>query len=141
MSGDSVTRGSTETFGSARLHDGGFAYGSRVSAGALIYTAGLSPLDDAGEIVGPDDPVTQVRRAVECLDVVLREQNARRADIAKLTVYVATADRATLGAVWQEVDAAFGGTTPPAIVVGVTVLPYPGQMVEIEAVVATGESA
>lgn len=130
--------GNSEMFGSAELHDGGFAYGARVSGGSLIYTAGLSPLDDTGDIVGPDDPLAQVRRAVECLDVLLREQRARRRDIAKLTVYVATADRGMLGTVWHAVDDAFGGATPPAIVVGVGVLPYPGQVIEIEAVVATG---
>lgn len=130
----------TRPFGSARLHDGGFAYGARVPAGALIITAGLSPLDDDGRIVGPDDPVAQTRRAVECLDVLLDERGAGRSDVAKLTVYVATADHAVLGAVWHALDAEFD-TTPPAIVVGVTVLPYPGQTVEIDAVIAAGEDA
>ncbi|ALG83631.1 RidA family protein [Gordonia phthalatica] len=125
----------TRSFSSPALHDGGFAYGSRVPAGGLIVTAGLSPLDPDGAIVGPGDPVAQVGRAVECLDVLLTEQGAQRSQIAKLTVYVATADSAVLGEVWQTLDAAFD-ETPPAIVVGVTVLPYPGQLVEIDALIA-----
>lgn len=128
----------TRPFRSDRLHDGGFAYGARIPAGALIVTAGLSPLDADGRIVGPGDPVAQLQRTVECLDAILTEQGARREDIAKLTVYVATTDHAVLGAVWHALDAAFVATTPPAIVVGVTVLPYPGQIVEIEAIIAAG---
>ena len=67
--------------------------------------------------------------------LLLGEQGAARSQVAKLTVYVATADRAVLGAVWQALDGAFD-QTPPAIVVGVTVLPYPEQLVEIDAVIA-----
>ena len=125
----------TARFGSADLHDGGFSYGARVPAGGLIVTAGLSPLDADGAIVGPGDPVAQVRRTVECLDVLLVEQGAQRSQIAKLTVYVATSDADVLGRVWHALDAAFA-ETPPAIVVGVTVLPYPGQLVELDAVIA-----
>lgn len=125
----------TRPFGSQTLHDGGFVYGARVRASDLLVTAGLSPLDADGAVVGPDDPIAQTRRTVECLDVLLTEQRAQRSQIAKLTVYVATTDRAVLGEVWQTLDAAFD-RTPPAIVVGVTVLPYPGQVVEIDAVIA-----
>ncbi|MGB3697661.1 MAG: Rid family hydrolase [Gordonia sp. (in: high G+C Gram-positive bacteria)] len=133
-----MTASPVRRFGSAHLHDGGFAYGAEVDAKSLIYTAGLSPLDEAGEVVAPDDPVAQVARTIACLDVLLAERGAHRDGVAKLTVYVVAADNGALGQVWQAVDAAFGGATPPAIVVGVTALPYPGQVVEIEAVVAVG---
>ncbi|MBM7367962.1 RidA family protein [Gordonia hydrophobica] len=130
--------GAVDRFGSAALHDGGFAYGARIASNSLIVTAGLSPLDADGQIVGPDDPVAQMTRTVQCLDEILAEQRAQRADIAKLTTYVATTDHAVIGAAWQALDAAFDGAAPPAIVVGVTVLPYPRQLVEIEAIIATG---
>lgn len=124
-----------EYFRSATLHDGGFAYGAQTAPGALIFTAGISPLDADGAIVGANDPEAQVRRAVECLDVLLAERGAARSGIVKLTVYVAAAGADELGAVWLALDTAFDAT-PPSIVLGVSALPYPGQRVEIEAVVA-----
>ncbi|EGD54370.1 RidA family protein [Gordonia neofelifaecis] len=127
-----------EYFRSARLHDGGFAYGAQVAPHSLIYTAGLSPLDRHGAVVAAGDPLAQVDRVVECLDELLDERGAGRADIVKLTVYVATIDGEVLGAVWFALDAIFDGATPPAIVLGVSALPYPGQRVELEAVVALG---
>ncbi|MGB3301455.1 MAG: RidA family protein [Gordonia sp. (in: high G+C Gram-positive bacteria)] len=123
-------------FTSPGLHDGGFAHGAEVSAGSLVYTAGLSPLDDDGRIVGADDPVAQTVRAIECLDILLGDHASLRSALIKVTVYVATSDAEVLGTIWRTADATFAGHTPPAIVVGVTALPYPGQVVEIEAVFA-----
>ncbi|GEE01271.1 hypothetical protein nbrc107696_17170 [Gordonia spumicola] len=124
-------------FGSDSLFDGGFAYGSRVPAGRTLFTAGVSPLDAAGAIVSPDDPVAQATHAVGLLTTLLAEQDSTPADIAKLTVYVETADRGVIADVWRAVEAAFDGSTPPAVIVAVTVLPYPGQRVELDAVAVT----
>jgi enamine deaminase RidA (YjgF/YER057c/UK114 family) len=54
--------------------------------------------------------------------------------VLKTTVYVATADRADLVAAWDVVRAAFGRHAAPSTLVGVTVLGYPDQLVEVEAV-------
>ena len=57
-------------------------------------------------------------------------------------MYVASADQAELYAVWQVVRAAFGDHDAPATLLGVAVLGYTGQVVEIEAVaVASGAAA
>ncbi|MFT3661074.1 MAG: RidA family protein [Gordonia sp. (in: high G+C Gram-positive bacteria)] len=130
MSGGAVRR-----FRAPGLHDGGFVHGAVVPSGATVFTAGISPLDDDGAIVGVGDATEQTHRCLECLAAVLDEAGASPAGIAKLTVYVATADPAVLGQVWQAVDAGFP-ETPPAIVLGVTALPYPGQLVELDAVAA-----
>ena len=127
---------SVRRHGSQRLFDGGFAYSAEVSEGSVLYTAGISPLDRDGRIVAPDEPVMQTEYALAHLHTVLVERGASSADIAKLTVYVATSDRADLAAVWTAVDAEFDGRTPPAVMIAVTVLPYPGQRVELDVVAA-----
>lgn len=122
-------------FRAASLHDGGFVHGAVVDAGATLFTAGISPLDDAGELVAPDDAEAQTRCALAQLDAVLAAGGAAAETVASLTVYVASDRRELLGRVWQIVDR-WWPATPPAIVVGVTVLPYPGQLVEVQAVAA-----
>lgn len=122
--------------GSATLHDGGFAYSAMVSPGPLLFTAGISPLDETGTIVKPGDVVGQTRRCLEILRVVLTEQGAGIADVIKLTIYVAEHLQADLYVAWQEVVAEFGTPMPPAMMLGVTVLGYDDQLVEIEAIAA-----
>ena len=56
------------------------------------------------------------------------------ADVAKTTVYVAATDRADLVAAWDVVRAAFGDHDAPSTLLGVAVLGYPDQLVEVEAV-------
>ena len=52
-------------------------------------------------------------------------------------MYVATGERSELAEAWGAVLEAFGpDIVPPAMLVGVTVLPYDGQVVEVDALVA-----
>ncbi|ROZ89309.1 RidA family protein [Gordonia sp. OPL2] len=122
--------------GSAGLHDGGFAYSATVAPGPLVFTAGISPLDAEGGIVAPGDVVGQTRRCLEILRIVLAEQGASFADIVKLTVYVAERLQADLVVAWQEIVATVDPPVPPAMMMGVTVLAYDDQLVEIEAIAA-----
>ena len=69
----------------------------------------------------------------------LAEAGATLADVLKTTVFVASADRADLVAAWDVVSAAFGEHDAPSTLLGVTVLGYPGQLVEIEAVAVAAE--
>jgi enamine deaminase RidA (YjgF/YER057c/UK114 family) len=50
--------------------------------------------------------------------------------------YVASSDQADLLAAWQAVEAEFGRDGPPSTLLGVSVLGFTGQLVEIEAVAA-----
>ncbi|MCF8569016.1 RidA family protein [Gordonia sp. HY002] len=131
-----MTRPRVRRHGSQKLFDGGFAYSAEVSDATMLYTAGVSPLDSDGAVVGPDDPVAQVTHAFRLLSVLLDERGAAIDDIVKLTVYIATSQRADLAAVWEALAPEFGGEIPPAVIVSVTVLPYPGQRVELDAVAA-----
>jgi len=64
----------------------------------------------------------------------LRASGAQLTDVVKSTVYVASTDRADLVRAWNVVRAAFGDHDAPSTLLGVTVLGYPGQLVEVEAV-------
>ena len=60
--------------------------------------------------------------------------------MVKTTVFVASSDHADLVAAWNEVAACFGDHDAPSTLLGVTVLGYPGQLVEIEAIaIASGQ--
>jgi enamine deaminase RidA (YjgF/YER057c/UK114 family) len=111
-----------------------YAYASVARRGSLIFTAGACPLDDHGEVVGAGDIRAQASLAVANLATVLAESGATLTDVLKTTVFVASADRADLVAAWAVVSAAFGAHDAPSTLLGVTVLGYPNQLVEIEAI-------
>ncbi|MFW0783283.1 RidA family protein [Gordonia sp. CPCC 206044] len=125
--------------GSSALHDGGFAYSAAVAPGPLLFTAGISPLDADGAIVHPGDVVAQTRTCLEHLRTVLAERDASFDDVVKLTIYVAEQLQADLVVAWQTVAAEFAAPVPPAMLMGVSVLAYDGQLVEIEAIAAPSE--
>ena len=118
-----------------------YAYAAVVPPGALVLTAGACPLDDAGDVVCPGDVAGQARRVMENLVVALRAAGCGLADVARTTVYVASADRADLVAVWDVVRAAFGEHDAPSTLLGVAMLGYPGQLVEVEAVASPPAAA
>ena len=111
-----------------------YAYAAVVPPGRTVYTAGACPLDDDGAVVAPGDVPAQAQRVVDNLVVALAAAGATLADVAKTTVYVASADRADLVAAWDVVRAAFGEHDAPSTLLGVAMLGYPDQLVEVEAV-------
>jgi enamine deaminase RidA (YjgF/YER057c/UK114 family) len=117
----------------ALTQDVPYAYAAR-APGDLVFTAGACPLDDAGEIVHPGDPAAQAAQVMRNLQAALGAAGCSLADVAKTTVYVASSDRADLVAAWQAVSAAFGDHDAPSTLLGVAVLGYPDQLVEVEAV-------
>jgi enamine deaminase RidA (YjgF/YER057c/UK114 family) len=112
-----------------------YAYSAHASApGALLFTAGACPLDADGALVGEGDVRAQTERVLANLVVALEAAGSSLADVVKTTVYVASADRADLLAAWDVFYAFCGGYPAPSTLLGVTVLGWPGQLVEIEAV-------
>ena len=116
-----------------------YAYASVAPRGSLIFTAGACPLDDRGEVVGAGDVRAQASLAVANLATALAESGATLADVLKTTVFVASAERSDLVAAWDVVSAAFGEHDAPSTLLGVTVLGYTDQLVEIEAIAASPE--
>jgi len=66
----------------------------------------------------------------------LRAAGAGLTDVTKTTVYVASSDRADLAAGWDVVRRWFGEHDAPSTLLGVAVLGYPDQLVEVEAIAA-----
>lgn len=112
-----------------------YAYSAHRSApGTLLFTAGACPIDAEGQVVAPGDVRAQTEQVLANLDVALRAGGATFADVVKTVVYVATAERDDLLAVWEVFHAFCGGYPAPSTLLGVTVLGWPDQLVEIEAV-------
>jgi enamine deaminase RidA (YjgF/YER057c/UK114 family) len=111
-----------------------YAYASVVPAGGMVFTAGACPLDEHGNVVEPDDVAGQARQVMANLTEALRAAGAELTDVAKTTVYVASRWRDDLTTAWQVVRDAFGEHDAPSTLVGVAVLGYPEQVVEVEAV-------
>jgi enamine deaminase RidA (YjgF/YER057c/UK114 family) len=123
-----------ETVRPAALHaDVPYAYATVSPPGALVLTAGACPIDVDGVVVGPGDVAAQAQQVMANLRVVLAEAGCGLDDVVRTTVWVASGDRADLVAAWQVVRAAFGDWDPPSTLLGVTVLGFPDQLVEVEA--------
>jgi enamine deaminase RidA (YjgF/YER057c/UK114 family) len=119
---------------STRLFPGApYAYAAIAPGTGLIFTAGACPLDDQGQVVAPGDIAAQMRRALDNLRLALEDCGATMRDVLKTTVYVASDRREDLVSAWNEVAGVFGDHDAPSTLLGVAVLGYPGQLVEIEA--------
>lgn len=126
---------SRQLIGTARLHSGvPYHYASAASGNALIFTAGACPLDRDGRIVTPGDIASQTKQALRNLDVALHEAGCRQDDVVKTTIFVASSSRADLHKAWSEYESAYGTDGPPSTLLGVAMLGWPEQLVEIEAI-------
>jgi enamine deaminase RidA (YjgF/YER057c/UK114 family) len=106
---------------------------ARADGSRLVFTAGAVPLDAAGDLVGGDDPVAQARQVLANLEQQLAEGGATPDDVVKTTVYVAGASHEHQNAVWEVVQASPFASAPSTLL-GVALLGYRGQLVEIEAI-------
>ena len=102
----------------------------------LVFTAGACPLDAAGATVAGGDVEAQAETVMANLRSALQAAGARLDDVVKTTVYVASSDRADLAAAWRVVHRHFAPHEPPSTLLGVSVLGYPDQLVEVEAIAA-----
>jgi enamine deaminase RidA (YjgF/YER057c/UK114 family) len=104
---------------------------------ATVWTAGGVPLDASGALVGPGDVAAQTRQVLANLTVALADAGAAPAQVVRTTVYVVTSVRSDLGVVWDEVQAS-GFASAASTLLGVGLLGYDGQLVEIEATAVLG---
>ena len=115
-----------------------YAYAAVTPPGRLVFTAGACPLDHDGAVVSPGDVAAQAQQVMANLAVALEAAGAGLTDVAKTTVYVASSSGTDLMTAWRVVRDAFGDHDAPSTLLGVAVLGYPGQLVEIEAVAVMG---
>jgi enamine deaminase RidA (YjgF/YER057c/UK114 family) len=111
-----------------------YAYAAIAPPGGLVFAAGACPIDKDMKVVGLGDVATQARQVMDNLVEALAAAGARLTDVLKTTVYVASSDRQDLVTAWDVVRAAFGEHDAPSTLLGVAVLGYSGQLVEVEAV-------
>ena len=111
-----------------------YAHAAVTDPGRMVFTAGACPLDADGRTVAVGDVAGQARAVMANLGTALAAAGAGLSDVLKTTVYVATTDRADLTAAWDVVREAFGTHAAPSTLVGVTVLGWPDQLVEVEAI-------
>ncbi|MEX3645568.1 RidA family protein [Mycolicibacterium porcinum] len=119
----------------ARLFAGvPYAYAAIARQPDLIFTAGACPLDEDGSVVSPGDIVAQTRQAMRNLRITLQDCGVELRDVVKTTIYVVGSRREDLTVAWHEVVSEFADHRPPSTLLGVAMLGYPDQLVEIEAI-------
>jgi enamine deaminase RidA (YjgF/YER057c/UK114 family) len=111
-----------------------YAYAAVTDPGRMVFTAGACPLDADGATVAVGDVAGQARQVMDNLVEALAGAGASMTDVLKTTVFVVTTHQRDLVAAWDVVRGAFGEHDAPSTLVGVTVLGYPDQLVEVEAV-------
>ncbi len=109
-------------------------YAYAAVAGNLVFTAGACPLDEQGKTAALGDIPGQTAVVMDNLETALRAAGAELTDVVKTTVYVASNNRQDLVAAWDVVSQRFGAHDAPSTLLGVVVLGYPDQLVEVEAI-------
>lgn len=117
----------------------GYEYAAVAPPGSILFTAGACPLDGHGDVVA-GGLGAQARCAVDNLLTVLARHGADPGDLVRTTVYV-VGEREDLAEVWGVVSAALAPAHPPSTLLGVAVLGYPGQVVEIDGIAVVRGSA
>ena len=111
----------------------GYAHVVVATGTRIVTTAGAVPLDAEGNLVGAGDVRAQTRQTLSNLMQQLAAAGATGEDVLKSTVYVASTDRADLVACWEEVQQSPIASAASTLL-GVALLGYSGQLVEIEAI-------
>lgn len=122
-----------------QLHETpGYHHLTIVEAGRMAYLSGQCPLDRSGALVGADDYDAQVDQVVENSLVALAAVGAKPADVVRSWVHVVSdGDRAVANAWHRIAQSALGqGLTSASTLLGVAQLGFPGQLVELDLIVA-----
>jgi enamine deaminase RidA (YjgF/YER057c/UK114 family) len=112
-----------------------YDYAAVAPPGAVVFTAGACPLDPEGRVVAPGDHREQAQAALANLLAVLASHGCGPQDLVRTTIYVVGV-REDLVAVWDIVSSGLAPHRPPSTLLGVTVLGYPEQLVEIDGIAA-----
>jgi enamine deaminase RidA (YjgF/YER057c/UK114 family) len=101
----------------------------------LVFTAGAVPLDANGDLVGAGDFIAQTEQVLTNLEAALRAAGTDLDHVVNTTVYVVATEQRHLSDVWSVVRASRLLAKPhTSTLLGVSVLGYAGQLVEIMAV-------
>ena len=111
-------------------------YSLGVRSGALVYTAGMVPVDSERNIVGPGDIRAQTEQTLQNLSAVLERCGAGIRDVVKVTIWLRDFDDY---AGMNEVYARWFTEPEPVRACVRADLVQPGLLVEIEATAVVGE--
>jgi 2-iminobutanoate/2-iminopropanoate deaminase len=110
----------------------GYRYAERV--GDQLFVAGQVPLDSTGALVGRGDPARQATACLDNLRTLIGVHGFSLGDVRQITIYVVGGHEDLLAA-WGAVTTWFDGDVPPATLLGVHLLGYADQLVEVDAAV------
>jgi enamine deaminase RidA (YjgF/YER057c/UK114 family) len=104
----------------------------------MVFLAGQCPLDPHGNLVGADDLAAQVDQVLHNIGTALTSAGATPADVVRTVIYIASADRDDLAAVWTRLHQSTMAEafTSASTLLGVNQLGYPGQLLEIDVTAA-----
>ena len=102
----------------------------------MVFTAGACPISADGATGAVADVSGQTEQVMANLRAALAAAGADLTDVIKTTVYVATQRQEDLHAAWGVVSRHFGDHDAPSTLLGVSVLGYRDQLVEVEAIAA-----
>lgn len=108
--------------------------------GDRLFLAGQVPRNTDGDLVGVGDVSAQTRQCLTNLFTVVMLHGFALDDVHQLTIYVVGEHQNLLDA-WHEVTTRFESNVPPATLLGVNLLGYEGQLVEIDAHVERASEA
>jgi enamine deaminase RidA (YjgF/YER057c/UK114 family) len=110
----------------------GYRYADR--SGSQLFVAGQVPLDGEGVLVGLGSPEAQASQCLDNLRTLVELHGFTIGDVRQLRIYVVGPHQHLLDA-WGAVVGWFAGDVPPATLLGVHMLGYTDQLVEIDATV------
>ena len=110
----------------------GYRYAEQV--GDQLFVAGQVPQDASGAIIAPGEARRQAAVCLDNLSTILAVHGFETADVRRLVVYV-VGEQDDVTTAWSGVLDWFDGSVPPATLLGINRLGFPGQVVEIDATV------
>jgi enamine deaminase RidA (YjgF/YER057c/UK114 family) len=108
----------------------GYAHAVVTEGGRLVHCAGAVPIDEQGQVV-EGGVGGQTLQCLANLRSQLAAAGASFADVVQARVYVASSVRGDLVNAWRVIEETPVGASACTLL-GVTVLGYEGQLVEIE---------
>ena len=121
---------SKQLISSGTIWEKKFGYSRAVKLGKNVFVAGTTAVDEAGNVIGDNDPYQQASFIYKKIDKALNEAGSSLKDVIRVRTFVTDIKR------WEEVAKAQGEVfeeiRPAATLVEVKALVRPELLVEIE---------